>query len=151
VEQAGGIMTLMMLTAAGATDQIRSVKHFGNPQLRRLELDASHLRDDIEDRVRFCAGADRACPVAIPPPTRMPVGVMRVETAKMLPAFSPMNAETVEDVGLSTLHRLTDLSSRDIAIVYAAGGHAISRWRLACRARRCSSIVWWRGNTRHGI
>jgi hypothetical protein len=51
----------------------------------------------------------------------MPVGVMRVGTAKMLPAFSPMNAETVEDVGLSTLHRLSDLSSLDVKFGTDAG------------------------------
>ena len=118
-------MTLALLTTAGAAHQVRSAKRFGDPQLRGIELDALYFPDDVENRIRLRASANRMCLAGITGNWGADRGGQG-GTAEMRTALSPRNTEAIEDVGLSTAYYLSDLGGRDIAIVSADTGHAMA-------------------------
>src|SRR5262245_58991175 len=102
--------------AAALTDQIGAADGLGNPDLRRLEVNALDLGDNIEDRRGSRAGAVRPSLERVPAPRRMLVGVILVRAVNMGALAIPRNPQPGEHDALAPSYRVADRLGRDVLL-----------------------------------
>src|SRR4051794_31496714 len=93
---------------AGGLDQIGSADRLGDPDLGLGEVCAGHADDNIEDAVRFPAGAVGLPVLIVPTPTWMFVIMAGIRAVDVFAAARPVDADGLQDFGFVSVYGLED-------------------------------------------